>query len=281
MHHSWFQSGGSGANQVKQEDVFLRKTWDFQNNGKRNSEVLPAGNYEYPFDMIIPGATPESVEGLSDTWIVYRMKATIERGLLQQNQVARRQVRIIRTLDTAALELAHAMVGSLALKTPFFSHVDQSVENVWPDKVDYSLSTPTKAVIFGTNVQVDFRLIPLLKGLKFGKVVTELNEKQELNIRGPRAPIRSRQITRSIVKDEYRLPDDAESQDIEGQEGYTFSRAIRIPQSLRKCLQTVDALGIKVRHNLNFNVQMHNPDGHISEVGPHHRSHGAIEANAI
>lgn len=60
--------------------------------------------------MILPGSTPESVEGLTDTWLVYRMKATIERGILQQNSVARKQVRVIRTLDTAALELAHAMV---------------------------------------------------------------------------------------------------------------------------------------------------------------------------
>ena len=60
--------------------------------------------------MILPGSTPESIEGLTETWLVYRMKATIERGMLQQNAVARKQVRIIRTLDTGALELAHAMV---------------------------------------------------------------------------------------------------------------------------------------------------------------------------
>ena len=112
MQRSWSQTGGSGPNLVKQEEEFLRKTWDFQNNGKRSSEVLPAGNYEYPFEMILPGSTPESVEGLSESWVVYRMKATIERGILQQNQIARKQVRVIRTLDTAALELAHAMVLS-------------------------------------------------------------------------------------------------------------------------------------------------------------------------
>lgn len=121
-------------------------------------------------------------------------------------------------------------------------------------------------MIFGTNVKVDFRLIPLLKGMKFGKITTELNEKQELSIRGPRAPIKSRQISRSIARDEYRLPDDTESVDIEGQDGYVFSRTIQIPQSLKKCLQTVDALGIRVRHNLSFNVQIHNPDLHVSEV---------------
>lgn len=96
---------------MKHEEEFMRHTWDFTNLGKRSSETLLAGNYEYPFDLILPGSTPESVEGLTDTWIVYRMKATIERGLLQQNSVARKQVRIIRTLDSAALELAHVMVN--------------------------------------------------------------------------------------------------------------------------------------------------------------------------
>ncbi len=74
--------------------------------------------------MILPGSTPESVEGLTETWLVYRMKATIERGLLQQNSVARKQVRVIRTLDTGALELAHAMVIPIKKPTGFPSTTD-------------------------------------------------------------------------------------------------------------------------------------------------------------
>ena len=88
-----------------------------------------------------------------------------------------------------------------------------------------------------------------------------------MSIKGPRTPKKRREITRVIAVDEHRLPDDAEAENIGGQEGYIFSRTLAIPQSLRKCLQSADALGIKVRHNLNFNVQMHNPDDHISEVG--------------
>ncbi len=137
---------------------------------------------------------------------------------------------------------------------------------MWPEKVDYSLSTPTKAVIFGTKIQVDFKLVPLLKGLKFGKVVTELNERQEVSVKVRNASTKSRHNHRSIAKDEYCFPDNAESIDIEGQDGFIFSRAVSIPQSLKSCLQTVDVLGIKVRHSLSFNIQMHNPDGHISEV---------------
>ena len=63
----------SGTNYVKHEEEFTRKTWEF----KRSQETLKAGNYEWPFDMIIPGSMTESLEGLSDSWIVYRMKATI------------------------------------------------------------------------------------------------------------------------------------------------------------------------------------------------------------
>ena len=102
----WYQQTSSGTNYVKNDEEFTRKTWDF----KRSPELLPAGNYEWPFDMVVSGSTTESLEGLPDSWIVYRMKASIERGVLQSNPVCRRQVRIIRSLDPTALELAHSMV---------------------------------------------------------------------------------------------------------------------------------------------------------------------------
>lgn len=123
-----------------------------------------------------------------------------------------------------------------------------------------------KAVIFGALICVEFKLIPLLKGLTIGKIVTELVEKQEFTIRAPKYTTRSHQMVRTICRDEFDVPSDTEAEDIEGQEGYVFSRPIPVPQSLRKCVQTIDCLGIKVRHSLTFNVQLHNPDGHVSEV---------------
>lgn len=90
--------------------MFVRHTWEFVHTGVKRGETLAAGNYEWPFDQVLPGHIPESVEGLQDTWIIYRMKATIDRGVLAQNVIARKHVRIIRTLDTAALELSHEMV---------------------------------------------------------------------------------------------------------------------------------------------------------------------------
>lgn len=97
----------------KKDDQFLRKYWSFEPPGLSRGGTLAADNYEWPFDYVIPGNTPESVEGLDDSWIVYRMKATIDRGILAQNIITRKHIRVVRTLDTAALELFHEMVCML------------------------------------------------------------------------------------------------------------------------------------------------------------------------
>lgn len=104
----------AGGRKSWRERVFYDKTWRFRDPGKGKTEVLPAGNYEYPFDVVLEGSMPESVEGLSETWVMYRFKAEIGRKYAK-DIVCRKPLRIIRTLDPSALELSHAMVrGVLA-----------------------------------------------------------------------------------------------------------------------------------------------------------------------
>lgn len=87
--------------------TIIQKEWSFVTSPK----TLSADNYEWPFNIILPGDIPESVEGLPHSWIIYRLKASIERGLLLRDIADRAHVRIVRTFDPSALELAHAMVG--------------------------------------------------------------------------------------------------------------------------------------------------------------------------
>ena len=264
MHGSWYEY--HKAHPVKDEKEFIRHDWEFMNPGKRIGETLPAGNYEWPFEMILPGNTPESVEGLPESWVIYRMKAKIERGLLQQNAVVRRHVRVIRTLDPSSLELAHEMVGAFCKNSGSSANGMKSVDNVWVNKLDYCLSTPTKGVIFGTAVRINFKLIPLLKGLRIGKIKIMLNQSLDVGIYYSARLFTRKKTNRAIVKDEWTLPEDTETEDIEGAEGYRFSRTLELPKSLRECIQTVDTIGIKTRHSLMINIQMHNPDSHVSEV---------------
>lgn len=110
---SWHlpSSATAGGRKPYKEKVFFEKEWKFRDAGKGKTEILPADNYEFPFDVILEGSLPESVEGLHDTWVTYRFKAEIGRKYAR-DIVIRKPVRIVRTLDPSALELAHAMVST-------------------------------------------------------------------------------------------------------------------------------------------------------------------------
>lgn len=72
---------------------------------------------------------------------------------------------------------------------------------------------------------------------------------------------------RVIVSDMYKINPESDEQILdEAAEGFQFSRYLELPKSLNQCLQDCNAKGIKVRHKVKFNVQLHNPDGHISEL---------------
>jgi hypothetical protein len=101
----------SGKKSAYRERTFFEKSWPFRVSGKTKTEILPPDNYEWPFDCILEGSLPESVEGLKDAWVIYRLKAEIGRRRAK-DIVVRKPLRLVRTLDPSALELAHAMVSS-------------------------------------------------------------------------------------------------------------------------------------------------------------------------
>lgn len=143
------------------------------------------------------------------------------------------------------------------------------MENVWPNKVEYSISTPSKAVIFGTSVQIDFRLMPLLKGLKIGQISTHLLESHEYTLDAEATPTwqNYHKVGKTVAVDEYEVDEENDRQLLsEDADGWAFSRWLELPKTLNKCLQDTDVCGIKIRHKLKFNVQLLNPDGHVSEV---------------
>ena len=142
------------------------------------------------------------------------------------------------------------------------------MDNIWPNKIEYSISTPTKAIVFGTAIHVDFKLIPLLKGLRIGQITSQLIESHDLTL-NPEDPDSIRNTyknTRTILTDEHELDEDNIEIIDESAEGYQCTRVLDMPQTLTRCLQDTDTKGIKVRHKLKFRIQLHNPDGHVSEV---------------
>ncbi|KAF1739418.1 HECT-type ubiquitin ligase-interacting protein creD [Beauveria bassiana] len=218
------------------------------------SMTLPAGNYEYPFDFTLPGDTSESVEGIPEASITYRLKATVSRSKLAYDLHAYKHLRIIRTLEAGALEFLHAM----------------SVENIWPNKLEYSVVIPQKAVVFGGVVDMEMRFTPLLKGLELGEVTAKMIETRECVIQGSTGiNIREHKTERDVATWKFQVTREDHWHDMieeTGQEGWALTKQLSLPKKLRQCIQDLNHHGIKVRHKIKLTVALKNPDGHISEL---------------
>lgn len=216
--------------------------------------TLGATNHEWPFELIIPGGTAESVEGLDDSSIKYTLKATVARGKFAYDLHALKNVRIIRTLDPSALELSHAM----------------TVENIWPNKIEYSIVIPQKAIVFGTAIAVEMKFTSLLKGLKIGTIRCQLIEAQEYTLPGPNGQDKIHKKSRDVESWSFELDDEQHYMQMldeaVGQDGYTLKETMPLPKSLKRCVQDCEIHGIKIRHRVKFNIALHNPDGHTSEL---------------
>ncbi|RCK55334.1 Protein ROD1 [Candida viswanathii] len=207
-----------------------------------NGYVLVQGNYEIPFSSILPGNLPESIEGLPGCSNIYRLEATIDRGKFHSSLVAKKHVRVVRTLTTDAVELSETI----------------AVDNTWPKKVEYSLSCPSRALAIGSGTPISFMLVPLLKGLQLGNIKIELVE--NYTYVGNLPPYQNAE--RVIVEKKIPKPDPDTLFD-----KWEIDTFLKIPASLSKCTQDVDLLNhVKVRHKLKFNIGLINPDGHVSEL---------------
>ncbi|KAI0898864.1 hypothetical protein F4806DRAFT_486266 [Annulohypoxylon nitens] len=233
--------------------TILRHTWPPFVGETTHHNTLAPGNYEWPFEFLLPGDTAESVEGLYQTGITYVLKATISRGKLAKNVHSYKRLRIIRTLEPAALEFNHAM----------------SVENIWPNKIEYSVVVPQKAVVFGSNIPLEMRFTPLLKGLEMGNITVKLIEVQEFSVSSFPNPTKSYKHDRDVTSWTFEVTRENNWHDnIEetGQEGWVVLKELPLPKRLSKCIQDCSVHGIKIRHKLKLTVALRNPDGHISEL---------------
>ncbi|PKS11419.1 hypothetical protein jhhlp_003182, partial [Lomentospora prolificans] len=254
---SWTQAKmtATGVSQQKVDKTvpILQHRWKPFAGGVGKSVVLQPGNYEFPFEYMLPGDTSETLEGIPEASISYRLKARIMRHRLASDIHTYKHLRVIRTLEPSALEFLHAM----------------SVENIWPNKVDYSLVIPQKAVVFGGSVPVQMRFTPLLKGLGMGAITAKLIECRECAVQGPTAgKPKEFKSEREVGQWKFEVERQHWHDTIgeTGQEGWVLEKKLDLPKKLRQCVQDMNQHGIKVRHKLRLVVSLKNPDGHVSEL---------------
>ncbi|KAF2139396.1 uncharacterized protein K452DRAFT_289949 [Aplosporella prunicola CBS 121167] len=255
---SWL-TNAVNPQQIVYKDEFLRESqllYPASGGSKKTVHHMGPGVHEWNFKFSLKGSLPESVEGLAGSYIVYNLRATLDRGMMAKALYADKHIRIIRTLASEILSDAA---------------MEQTNEDVWADKVCYKITIPQTNFIFGTQATADFQLIPLRKGVTIGAIKMELHEHVVLNaIQGERNIPHSWDAI--VAKEEFQMPDDAEQRMTEADEdnpfdeSYKFSLTLPFPKSLKKCRQNVETDFIRIDHKIKLYVNLHNPEGHTSQL---------------
>ncbi|KZV11624.1 ROG3 [Saccharomyces cerevisiae] len=263
------QSGLAGSNSssnilgTRQRAQSTSSLKSLKGSSSPSSCTLDKGNYDFPFSAILPGSLPESVESLPNCFVTYSMESVIERSKNYSDLICRKNIRVLRTISPAAVELSETVC----------------VDNSWPDKVDYSISVPNKAVAIGSATPINISIVPLSKGLKLGSIKVVLFENYQYCDPFPPVISENRQVTELNLED----PLNESSGEFNGngcfvnnpffqpdhsfQDKWEIDTILQIPNSLSNCVQDCDVRSnIKVRHKLKFFIILINPDGHKSEL---------------
>ena len=97
----------SSATEILQKKVFYRKELDLPLNkksAKKRLRKLSSGAYTWPFKFSLERDLPETVEGLNENSISYRLVAVVQKCYLAKNVRVLQPIRVIRTLGQDTLD---------------------------------------------------------------------------------------------------------------------------------------------------------------------------------
>lgn len=238
---------------------------------KNKAHKINAGLHEWEFKFKMPSTLDESIEGLPTNWVVYSLKASVDRGYMSKPLTATSHIRVIRTLGRDLME-----------SVP----MEQINEDIWASKIAYKITVPQKNYIVGTSITADYVLIPLRKGVEIANIKMELIESRQLF-----CDYASRRIshttevqvacTEGMMPDNSRnvVPEGVEDADQLFDECHRFSMTLQLPKSLKHCRQSVDTENIRISHKLRLYVNLQNPEGHTSQLLVKNHVHLFISPN--
>lgn len=257
---SWWYMGGISAGEVVDKRAFWNQE---QKLGIESSHKVKAGVIEWPFEFELSPSMPESVEGLRETYIVYHLHASVSRpGWNAKDILAQEHIRIVRTLGQDSMEMTRSRVNA----------------DIWANKISYSISIPTDAIVFGTSITADVELSPIKKGLRLGKIELRLMETVVKRIQASEVPDirgdRTKSDESEVAKVDMEFPessrltyeDETTDNPTLADEMYKFKATLPLPKSLNSCRQDVDSHQINVTHRFKLMVNIHNPEGHTSQL---------------
>lgn len=121
-----------------------------------------ASSYECPFEVSLPGYLDESIEGLPEMELKYRLQATFQ-DATKSRLGAIKSLRLIRAAATDAEEQSYA----------------EYAQGVLDRSAKYSMSVPQIVVTFGGVVEVNVLVVTLGAGMGLESVTLKVTENRE------------------------------------------------------------------------------------------------------
>lgn len=215
--------------------------------------VLPNGRHEYPFEVPVAGNMIESIEGLPELSLKYRMEVIVRNGnraILR----ADKHLRIIRTAGPNAVE----------------SYQTESVRGTWKGKVNYHIAIPQKLATFGGVIQVNVLVAALLPGVEQVSVTFKVIEHRKSWVASGSGVVHHNCVARKVaerrVSDIECVEPFAAVANGPGTRNWALSVPLLLPGSLKHCGQDLDLDMIKIEHMVKTIIILNNADGHQSEV---------------
>lgn len=146
----------------------------------------------------------------------------------------------------------------------------QSIERTWPEKIAYRISIPGRAYQLGAPIKIDFRYIPLRKGVRPASIKVQLVESHVVISRagGPR-PIRQtreKTIIDDFLEFDCFLWNTAATEDADGEGWDALSHIIVPSKSIEPCVPSCNTTIINISHTLKVCIKLLNPSGAFSEA---------------
>ncbi|KAI9929307.1 hypothetical protein ASPWEDRAFT_184195 [Aspergillus wentii DTO 134E9] len=219
---------------------------------------LPAGKYQFPFEIPVSKYGLETLTGPSHEYHTYQVDGIIERKF-SKDAIVSQPVRIYRSFDLEEME-----------RWQYSSPC--SIEKQWDGKIQYSVTIPDQNMPFGSTFPVEFWFAPLTKGLKIERIRIQIIERHELKIIPTAAEAVQYNLRffksnkkHTVLSGAYYYDDStADAQPLEDE--LCTIKSIRLPQRLHECTQNMDSGMIKIDHELIFSVELRNADGHLSMI---------------
>jgi hypothetical protein len=211
---------------------------------------IPAGNYEWPFELLIPGDTPETTKGCSRCSIAYYLKADTIREKPGAVPQSFRGIRIMRTLPTADFEMMDAT----------------TVQSKCGDALSYTVSVSHKAVALGTSVPVEVDVALPGSRWRAESIVSRLVEVHELESSVVSGHSSYSGVREVLSWDLLGIHDRKDNMEKESEERLCIVEELPLPQEARHCSPDVDALGIRVSHVLHVEFVLENGEGEVIKV---------------